>query len=291
MVPNQIGDTLRPVPAVLALVLAAGLATGCSDAVDEMLSPRPTGCFIGDTAEPLHLTAEQTFHASTIAAVGLRDGMSERAVAVAIATAFQESKLANIDYGDRDSLGLFQQRPSVGWGTEEEILDPVYASFKFYEKLRRTDGWEDMAIGDAAQAVQISAHPDLYEQWEDEGLIVAAAFAGGEETGVSCIGGTAGADAPDADALAEAYAYQWGVEVAGVEGEVVTIAAEDAVAGWNRASWAVAKSYEFDIASVEYAGARWEPGEDGWARPEDEVAEVAAADESTVVVTLGTSQE
>jgi hypothetical protein len=291
VVPNQIGDTLRPVPAILALVLTAGLAAGCSDAVDEMLSPRPTGCFIGDTAEPLHLTAEQTFHASTIAAVGLRDGMGERAVAVAIATAFQESKLANIDYGDRDSLGLFQQRPSVGWGTEEEILDPVYASFKFYEKLRRTEGWEDMAIGDAAQAVQISAYPDLYEQWEDEGLIVAAAFAGGEETGVSCIGGTAGEDAPDAAALAEAYAYQWGVEAAEVGDRVVTVAAEDEVSGWNRASWAVAKSYEFDIVSVEYAGARWEPGEDGWARPEGEVAEVAAADESTVVITLGGSEE
>ncbi|HEU5130103.1 MAG TPA: hypothetical protein VFU12_19140 [Glycomyces sp.] len=282
---------MRPVPAVLALALAAGLATGCSDTVDEMLSPKPTGCFIGGTAEPLHLTAEQTFHASTIAAVGLRDGMDERAVAVAIATALQESKLENIDYGDRDSIGLFQQRPSMGWGTEEEILDPVYASFKFYEKLRRTDGWEEMAIGDAAQAVQISAHPDLYEQWEGHGLTVAAAFAGGEEAGVTCIGGKAGEDAPDAAALAEAYAYQWGVEAATADGRVVTIAADDAVSGWNGASWAVAKSHEFDIASVEYAGTRWEPGEDGWVTPDGEVAEVAAADESTVVVTLGTAEE
>jgi hypothetical protein len=281
---------LRPVPASLSLVLAAGLVTGCSDTADELLSPAPTGCFIGHAEEPLHLTAEQTYHASTIAAVGQRDGMDERAVAVAIATAFQESKLSNVDYGDHDSLGLFQQRPSAGWGTEEEILDPVYASFKFYEKLRRIDGWEEMAIGDAAQAVQISAYPDLYEQWEDEALVVAAAFAGGERTGVSCIGGEDEADSTDAAALAEAYAYQWGVEVAAVEGQVVTIAADDATAGWNRASWAVSKSYEYDIVSVEYDGARWEPSEDGWTTPEDEVAEVAAEDGSAVTVTLSTPE-
>ncbi|WP_155830348.1 hypothetical protein [Glycomyces tenuis] len=281
---------MRPVSTALALVLAAGLATGCSEAADELLSPTPTGCFIGHAEEPLHLTAEQTYHASTIAAVGLRDGMDERAVAVAIATAFQESKLSNVDYGDHDSLGLFQQRPSVGWGTEEEILDPVYASFKFYEKLRRIDGWQDMAIGDAAQAVQVSAYPDLYAQWEDEGLAVAAAFAGGEEAGASCIAGEDEADSTDTDALAEAYAYQWGVEVAGVEGQVVTIGADDATAGWNRASWAVAKSYEYDIVSVEYAGMRWEPGEDGWITPDGEVAEVAAAEASLVAITVNTPE-
>ncbi|MCH7232577.1 hypothetical protein L0U85_17205 [Glycomyces sp. L485] len=276
---------MRALPAMLSLLLIGGTAA-CGDAVDDMLTPRPTGCYIGDTAEPLHLSAEQTFHAATIAAVGHRDGMDERAVAVAIATAFQESKLSNVDYGDHDSLGLFQQRPSVGWGTEEEILDPVYASFKFYEKLRRTDGWQDMEIGDAAQAVQVSAYPDLYDQWEDDGLAVAAAFAGGEEAGLSCIAGGAREVSTDAALLAEAYAYQWGTEVSGVDGQVITIGAEDAAAGWNRASWAVAKSYEFDIASVTYAGMRWEPGENGWVAPEGEVAEVAASDALAVTVAL-----
>lgn len=277
---------MRPLFAVLAMVLAAGLTVGCSEVVDKTRSPAPTGCFIGHADEPLHLTAEQTFNAAVIAAVGLREGMDDQAVTVAIATAFQESQLANIDYGDRDSLGLFQQRPSVGWGTEEEILDPVYASFKFYEKLRRIDGWKDMAVTEAAQAVQISAHPDLYAQWEDEALIVAAAFAGGQEAGVTCIAGTTRADSTDAAALAEAYAYQWGAEVSAVEDRTVAIAADEETAGWNRASWAVAKSHEYDIASVEYAGMRWEPGEDGWVRPEGEVTEVAAADESIVHITL-----
>lgn len=281
---------MRPVSAALALALAAGLVAGCSDAADDTLSPRPTGCFIGGGQEPLHLTAEQTFHASTIAAVGLRDGMDERAVAVAIATSFQESKLSNVDYGDHDSLGLFQQRPSVGWGTEEEILDPVYASFKFYEKLRRIDGWQDMAIGDAAQAVQVSAYPDLYEQWEDEGLAVAAAFAGGEEAGVSCIGGETESGSTDAAALAEAHAYQWGTEAAAVDGGVVTVDVDDATAGWNRASWAVSKSYEYDIASVEYAGRLWEPGEDGWAAPDGEVAEVAVEAPSVVIITMNITE-
>ena len=212
--------------------------------------------------------------------------MDERAVQVAIATAFQESGLSNVEYGDHDSLGLFQQRPSVGWGTEEEILDPVYASYKFFEKLRRTDGWQDMEVGDAAQAVQVSAYPDAYEQWEDDAEAVASAFAGGEEAGVMCIGGGADERSVDAAVLAEAYAYQWGAEVSGVDGQVLTISAEDEAAAWNRASWAVAKSWEFDIASVTYGGLRWAPGEDGWVVPEGEVAEAASESGSTVTVVL-----
>ncbi|GAB3645162.1 hypothetical protein [Glycomyces tarimensis] len=276
---------MRPLPALVSLALVVG-AAGCGDSVDDLLSPRPTGCYIGHAEEPLNLSAEQTFNAATIAAVGLRDGMDEHAVTVAIATAFQESTLSNVDYGDHDSLGLFQQRPSAGWGTEEEILDPVYASFKFYEKLRRTDGWREMEIGDAAQAVQISAYPDLYAQWVDEATVAAAAFAGGEEAGVSCIAPEHRETSTDAAALAEAYAYQWGAEVSGVDGQTVTINADDEAAGWNRASWAVAKSYEFAIVSIDYAGMRWQPGEDGWVVPEGEVAEAAAADASTVRVVL-----
>ncbi|GAB3221472.1 hypothetical protein GCM10027447_07040 [Glycomyces halotolerans] len=277
---------LRVCTAALAVVFAAGLTAGCGDEVRDMLSPKPTGCYIGHGEEPLHLTSEQTYHAATIAAVGQRDGMGERAVAVAIATSFQESGLANIDYGDRDSVGLFQQRPSSGWGTEEEILDPVYSSFKFYEKLRRIEGWEEMELGDAAQAVQVSAYPDAYDQWEDEGLTVAAAFAGGQEAGVSCIAGTSEELSTDAAALAEAYAEQWGAEAPAVDGSVVSIAVGDEASGWTRAAWAVAKSYEFDLASVSFAGLRWEPGETGWVVPDGEVAEVAATDVSIVTISL-----
>ncbi|THV41149.1 hypothetical protein [Glycomyces buryatensis] len=276
---------MRTVPVLLSLALLAGVAACADDPIDDLFTPAPTGCFIGEGAEQVHLTAEQTYHAATIAAVGQRDGMDERAVAVAVATAMQESELVNVDYGDHDSLGLFQQRPSSGWGTEEEILDPVYASFKFYEKLRRIDGWQEMEIGDAAQAVQVSAYPDAYAQWESDALAIAAVFAGGAEAGMTCIASN-GEDSVDAQALAEAHAHQWGTDATV---EDLTIAIEtDGDSGWNRAAWAVAKSYEFGIASVEFGGMRWEPGEEGWAAPDSEAAEVteSATSDSTVFITL-----
>ncbi|THV24334.1 hypothetical protein [Glycomyces paridis] len=279
---------MRVLPALTSLLLAAALA-GCGGDVDDLLRPRPTGCYFGGGEEPVHLTAEQTANAATIAAVGMRDGMDERAVAVAITTAMQESELVNVDYGHHDSLGLFQQRPSMGWGTEEELLDPVYASFKFYEKLDRTDGWRDMTLAEAAQAVQISAYPELYEQWEDDAVVIAAVLAGGEESGLRCVSGSAD-EAAEPASLAEAYAYQWGIEATSVDETTVVIGPYEAVPGWNRAAWAVARSYDHGIESVAYDGLVWTPGEDGWVEPQSEDGENVAAtedlDPGTIVVTF-----
>jgi hypothetical protein len=213
--------------------------------------------------------------------------MDERAVAVAFTTAFQESELINVDYGHDDSLGLFQQRPSMGWGTEEELMDPVYASFKFYEKLRRIDDWRDMRLAEAAQAVQVSAYPELYEKWEDEATAIAAVLAGGRETGLMCVSGTADEVATDPAALAEAYAYQWGIEATGVDDTTVVIGPYETVPGWNRAAWAVARAYDHSITSVAYAGFVWTPGEEGWAdaEAEGEATEVSS-EASTIVVTF-----
>ena len=98
----------------------------------------------------------QTRYAATITAVAVKRGLPPRAATIAIATALQESKLRNLRYGDRDSVGLFQQRPSQGWGTEEQILDPVYAVNRFYDALVKIKGYESMEItegrpGGAAQ--------------------------------------------------------------------------------------------------------------------------------------------
>lgn len=120
---------------------------------------------------------EQAQWSSLIAAIGIRRGLPPRATTIAIATAFQESKLHNIDYGDRDSLGLFQQRPSVGWGSPEQVKDPVRASRAFFggsvnpnkgvtRGLLDISGWESMSVSQAAQAVQNSAFPDHYAKWE-----------------------------------------------------------------------------------------------------------------------------
>lgn len=120
----------------------------------------------GSAESATGLSAEQMDNARIIVEVGLAKGVSPQGLVVAIATARQESVLRNIDYGDRDSVGLFQQRPSQGWGTVEQIMDPRYSAGKFYDALLAVPGWEQMAVTVAAQRVQRSGFPDAYAQWE-----------------------------------------------------------------------------------------------------------------------------
>ncbi|TFB52074.1 muramidase family protein [Cryobacterium tagatosivorans] len=123
------------------------------------------------------LTAEMRGNAQIIVAVGRRAGVSDRGLVVALAAAAQESGLRNVQYGDRDSLGLFQQRPSAGWGSADQVLDPVRASRAFFggadnpnrgvtRGLLDIRGWESLTVTQAAQAVQISAYPNHYAKWE-----------------------------------------------------------------------------------------------------------------------------
>ena len=93
----------------------------------------------------MDLTTEQAENATLIAAIGVSRGLPARAVSIALATAYQESKIRNLTHGDRDSLGLFQQRPSQGWGTEEQVRDPYYATNAFYDALAKIPDYKDDA--------------------------------------------------------------------------------------------------------------------------------------------------
>ncbi|MEU8046620.1 hypothetical protein AB0B71_21045 [Micromonospora echinofusca] len=118
----------------------------------------------------IDLSDEQVGNVKAIIAATKKAGMDERAAVVSIATALQESKLENLghlgDRNDHDSQGLFQQRPSSGWGTVEQITDPEYSTTAFLKGLKQVDGWQDMPLTKAAQTVQVSAYPDHYAQWE-----------------------------------------------------------------------------------------------------------------------------
>ena len=124
----------------------------------------------------------QVGNAAVIAAVGRRMGVPERGRVVAVATAMQESRLRNLDHGDRDSLGLFQQRPSQGWGTPEQVRDPAYAAGKFYERLVQVPNWQTGRLTEVAQRVQRSGFPDAYQKHEAMAVALTAALraAGGE---------------------------------------------------------------------------------------------------------------
>ncbi len=121
--------------------------------------------------------AEQLANAQLIVKIGRQLGVPDRGIAIALGSAMQESGMRNLDWGDRDSLGLFQQRPSAGWGTEAQVRDAARATMAFYggaadpngiatRGLLDIPGWQSMTFTQAAQAVQVSAYPDAYAQWE-----------------------------------------------------------------------------------------------------------------------------
>ena len=148
--------------------------------------PDPEGCVAKVDGVSVELSLEQAENAATIAAVAVRRGLPARAVSIALATAYQESKIRNLDHGDRDSLGLFQQRPSMGWGTPEQVQNPYYAANRFYDELEDVEGYREMRITDAAQEVQRSGFPEAYEDHAEDARALASALTGYSPARFSC---------------------------------------------------------------------------------------------------------
>jgi hypothetical protein len=168
--------------AVLAVLVGTGVAVlrhvgplGATDACTATVGGRS-----------VRLSTEQAENAALITAISVRRGMPARAASIALATAYQESKLRNIERGDRDSLGLFQQRPSQGWGTRAQVLDPYHASNAFYDALDRVAGYRTMPITEAAQAVQRSGFPEAYADHAADGRALASALTGHSPRAFSC---------------------------------------------------------------------------------------------------------
>ena len=128
----------------------------------------------GDNAVPLDFG--QAADAATIAGVAVREHLPSRALTIAYATAFQESKLENLTYGDRDSVGIFQQRPSQGWGTATQLQDPAYATRAFFGALVQVPNYTKIPVYQAAQAVQKSADGYAYQQYAQTGAQLAADY-------------------------------------------------------------------------------------------------------------------
>ena len=168
-----------------ALVVAAAVLVGVAwDSENTGSPPVPGRCTVAGLSTTL--TAEQVANAATIAQVGRDRGLPERAIVIALATAQQESRLRNLAYGDRDSLGLFQQRPSAGWGTAAQVQDPVYAANTFYDHLLQVPGWETGRLTDVSQSVQLSAFPEAYQQWSDMAQKLAAAQVSAAPHQITC---------------------------------------------------------------------------------------------------------
>ena len=217
-------------------------------------SPGCTVAGIGSGSSFL-LTPDQAGYAATIAAVGQQLGMPDHAVTIALATALQESGLANLTSGDRDSAGLFQQRPSQGWGTHAQVIDPVHASTAFYEHLRAVAGWQQLSVTDAAQQVQHSGAPDAYAQWESEARAAAVALTGQAAAGLTCHDLTI--SAPSAS-LADTALAEWGTSAVSGPHPVAR--------GWALGLWLVAHASRFGVDRVDFAGRTWTASSGVWAQ-------------------------
>jgi hypothetical protein len=245
----------RAVLIAVAVVVLAGV--GVVWLVVRGKTPPAAACTVAGVSQgagDFTLSPEQTDNAATIAAVGQRLGMPDHAVTVALATAIQESNLANLTGGDRDSAGLFQQRPSQGWGTYAQVTDPVHASVEFYDHLRALPDWQQLSVTEAAQEVQHSAAPDAYAEWEPEARALAVAFTGEAAAGLTCTNLTIAAPTTS---LSDLAAAEWGTD---------TISGPHSSArGWALSTWLVAHATRLGIDKVSFAGHTWTAASGTWA--------------------------
>ncbi|MFD7965736.1 hypothetical protein ACFV5J_33565 [Streptomyces zaomyceticus] len=251
-------------------------------------------CSVGSGDNRYEFTPEQASNAATISAVGTSRGLPERAVTIALATALQESALRNIEHGDRDSLGLFQQRPSMGWGTPAQIMDPVYSAGKFYEGLEKVRGYSRLPLTVAAQKVQKSGFPQAYAKHEPDATLLSAALTGRSPAALSCTANTAEGRPGDPEKVraelvrafgekAAPKAVTGGPSAGRSAGEppalVVPVratagsgaaqgAGADERRGWELAQWAVARADTLRITEVAYRDRVWRAGEagGGWSK-------------------------
>jgi len=232
------------------------------------------GCQAGVGANALGLDFGQTADAATIAGVAVRDRLPREALIVAYATAMQESKLENLDYGDRDSVGIFQQRPSQGWGTDAEIEDPAYAAGAFFNALVKIPDYTKLPVDVAAQDVQQSADGAAYEQYAQAGAALAADFTAAPHA-VTCWYN------PATQAVSDGVSGKLNLDAAlrelsdvfgrpGDDGGLTAVSQPRSGAsavitatrgdGWTVANWLVGNASSYGITQVSYGGYQWTAG-------------------------------
>jgi len=271
---NESGRVRRALITLLAVIAVfVGVGIAINRGVGPL--PNPDGCTADVAGRVVDLSTEQAQNASVIAAIGVRRGLPARAVSIALATAYQESKLVNLDHGDRDSLGLFQQRPSQGWGTARQIEDPYYAANRFYDELVKVHGYQTMRITEAAQRVQRSGYPDAYSAHAEDARALASALTGYSPAEFSCVARNAtSAPAPGSGSRAREVrrdlVHAFGrIPVRAHDRRVVVRVGGHHVRGWSIAHYLVAQADRLGVTEVAYDGRVWSAGnasERGWRR-------------------------
>ncbi|RKS05515.1 hypothetical protein DFP74_1115 [Nocardiopsis sp. Huas11] len=256
---------------LLSLTLACGVIVAGAYYVLTTIEPIDSepevepGCRLELSDGKYDMEVAQAVNAATVGGVAFSRDLPEEAVTVAYATVWQESTFYNLEYGDRDSLGLFQQRPSQEWGEPNQILDPVSSSASFYDELSEIDGWQTLPVYEAAQAVQRSADGFAYDQHEGLSERMAEVFTGTRGPAVTCWFDTEGldvirAEGADADAARTEMARVFGTDPTALP-EVTGSRTGDL--GWAMAIWAVTHADEYGLSTVTYGDQRWHAGDGG----------------------------
>lgn len=244
--------------ALTVVVLAvAGIAVGGRVLWNAAQSAVKTdGCDFGDYT----LDLGQAQIASTVVGTVLKRKLPERAAVLTIGAALQESKLRNLapGEGDRDSVGILQQRPSQGWGTAEQIANVQYATGKFLDAVEKVPHWQTDSLAAVVQAVQVSADGAAYARHEDEAQQISDALTGAKPMGVSCSFGKPSVVASPAK-VAQAVSANLPVATPTPAGRQVTVSG----AGWATAGWFICNADPLGIDSVRYAGNVWSRSK-GW---------------------------
>jgi hypothetical protein len=282
VLPTRRLRTVALIGSALVLAVAGYLTFGGARHGSTPAAPPPPGCQAGAGVSAIPLDTGQAGIAATIAGVAARHGLPRKAVTIALAAALQESQLQNLTYGDRDSVGVFQQRPSQGWGTTAELEDPVYATTKFFAALVRVPGYTKMPVGQAAQDVQHSADGYAYGQWVEVATLLAGYFTGAPQAGVSCW--YTPAVQPDLAGALKQLTQTFGPQgkdgvLAGIATDrsgqkkdrrvaVVHVQRVGPQMAWTVAGWLVAHAQQYGISQIRYAGYVWSAGDGsmGWQR-------------------------
>ena len=246
--------------AILGIVVVVALIAGgvvLWSAYNKTPLPIDDRCVATAGGHTTTITPEQARNAAIIAGMSIKRGLVPRAASIALATAYQESGIRNLDHGHADSIGLFQQRPSKGWGTIEQILDPWYSTREFYQAMERIKNWRTRSINDVAQAVQRSAYPDAYRQHEANARALASALTGETPASFTCV-----VNAPkpgDPDGMATFLKKTLGSDTVttGVKDGVLTVKAGNAAQAWSVAHLAIATTADYGLVSAQVGPYSW----------------------------------
>jgi len=261
------------IAAGLALVVAAGIFLAVR-ALAPVIEPALTGsgCSAVSGHQSVLLDTQQGSIAATIAGVAHQESMPRAAVTIAYATAMQESKLHDLTYGDMDSVGVFQQRPSQGWGPARKLENPIYATTKFFGALKHIRGYQKMPVYQAAQAVQRSADGSAYIQYERMAAEMTSAFTGQHGHAVYCWPAAGGLRHADKAGITEGLASTFGQSTADLARSgprhTMQVRIGRTRLGWAVSSWLVTHAGTYDIHQVRFSGYQWRAaaGTKGWVR-------------------------